>query len=233
MQNSGSNLTNFGQHVVKAFSLDKELKKVGVAAVFSEYIASMSSALIKEVVTIGIVNPKCTWNSVEVLLIGNAYLWYGLNDAEDKAKKWLINAGVEYTDPAKGEKKTYKIPRANIDIAGTKLKTYGGYHKLKIKIDPPLQKLLSKTKGKLNFVANVHVASGWINGFSWNPGGGDLITCARRIVWEDMPSNTQEYTWNHEVLYLRYRYWLEVLIKNMRPKNIAVSVNLLFVKWIL
>src|SRR5690606_21362815 len=25
------------------------------------------------------------------------------------------------------------------------------------------------------------------------------ITCSRRPLWEDMPVNTREYTWNHEV----------------------------------
>lgn len=199
MQDDDNNLDYFGQEVDKAFNLDAKLRNLGTAAVFSDYISSMGQDEYSETVTIGTENPRCAWNNTELFIAGDMFLWHGLDDSHDKAKKWFIDGYIAYTDTATGASEGYFIDRADIEIVGKKQFTHGGYHIVKINIDSNLQVLLSKTQGQLEFIIEVNIANGWTNGFSWKPGNVDLITCARRVEWEDMPTITQEYTWNHEV----------------------------------
>lgn len=196
---TGGNISSFGSDVNSAHNIDAKLKKVGIAAVFSDYIAKRGTHTFALPMPIATGNPKILIAASEVTIQGDRYLWHGLDDADDTAKRWFINGQVQYTDPSTSTTLTYNIPRANVDIAGTKHFTYGGYHQVKITRDAGLNALLAKTTGILNFVVEAYITSGWINGFSWNPGGVDLITCAKRVRWADMPANTREYTWNHEV----------------------------------
>ena len=195
------NLNQFSAAVRNAFTLDANLKKLGMAAVFSEYIAEISDKTVVHTVTIGTVNPLCVWSATEITVECEAFLWFGLDDADDLVKKWCIDGYVEYVDPAVvGSGQSYFIPLANIDITGAKRRAHGGYHKVKIRIDPNLQRLLSHRRGQVKITIKINVAEKWTNGFSWEPYAGmNLITCARRTVWEDMPAETREYTWNHEV----------------------------------
>jgi len=202
MHGSGT-IGNFGIEVTKAFSLNAAHKKVGIAAVFSEYISTMGSLELRKTFAIGSSDPKVVVTATDVTLIFDQFLWYGLDDADDAAKKWFISAMIGLEEPAAGSgppaKSSYTVPSADVSITGTKLRTYGGYHQIKIARNATLDKLLNAKKGKLSFYAKVNVTQGWTNGFSWNPSGVSLITTARRVAWQDMPANTTEYTWNHEV----------------------------------
>lgn len=195
------NLNQFATDVVKSYTIDDKYKQLGMAAVFSEYISTFKDDKIIRTVTIGTPNPLCIWGTTAVTVMGDRWLWHGLDDADDAAKKWFISGYVVYTDPAKPAiREEYKIDRANVRITGKPRFTHGGYHQVKIKIDPALQALLSKKQGQLEFTIDVNIIAGFTNGFSWNPRRGvNLITCARRTLWTDMPANTREYTWNHEV----------------------------------
>ncbi len=199
MQSTGSNLGDFGSKVSKAFKLKNPLKKYGVAVVFSEYISSKADHQFKQAVTIGTANPRCAWNTTDLMLAGDRFLWHGLDDTEDSAKHWFKDGVVLYTDVLTGTSKSYNIKRSDIDLLGNKQFTYGGYSQVKIKLNPALKSMVGSTQGYLEVVVNVRIADGWTNGFSWRYSGVDLITCARRVTWEDMPANTTKYTWNHEV----------------------------------
>lgn len=194
---AGGNLGQFGSDVGGAYNISAPLKKVGIAAVFSDYIASMKSSIFILPVTIGVANSGVT--ATDVIVVGNAFLWHGMDDNEDASKKWLIDAAAEYSDPTTSSFQTYFIPRANINITGAKYFPHGGYHQIKITRDAGLDALLNKSQGVIKISLEVNIVDGWTNGFSWSPGGSDLITCAKRTQWQDMPANTQEYTWNHEV----------------------------------
>ena len=197
----GGNLSLFGSDVGAAFNISAPLKKVGIAAVFSDYIATMGTAVFSQISTIGTPNPQFIISATEILLTGTYFLWHGLDDAEDIAKKWYVDGLLQYADMTKTPPaiQRYAIPRANVDIAGVKRFSHGGYYQIKITRDAAMDALLNQAQGMLKIEANVNIASGWTNGFSWSPGGTKLITCAKRTQWEDMPSNTKEYTWNHEV----------------------------------
>ncbi len=198
MHTSG-NISSFGSDVSAAFNIDADHKKVGIAAVFSDYISSMGPAVFRQTMTIGTAIPQLAISPSDVVVMGTQFLWYGLDDADDLAKVWFRGGQVKHTDPKTGATLSHSITKANVEITGTKYFTYGGHHQIKIKRDSGLNALLSKTSGTLEFVILVNIASGWTNGFSWNPGGVDLITTAKRVAWADMPANTTEYTWNHEV----------------------------------
>lgn len=199
--NSDGNSDQFGSDVEVAFNIAATLKKVGFAAVFSDYIAIMDSAAISQLLTIGAPSSYFKISATEILLTGSYFLWHGLDDADDNAKKWFIDGTLHYADMTKTPPavQSYTIPRANVDIAGAKRFTYGGYYQIKIVRDSAMDALLNQAQGILKIEVNVNIASGWINGFSWSPNGVDLIACAKRTQWEDMPANTIEYTWNHEV----------------------------------
>lgn len=197
---AGGNIGQFGTNVQTAYDLDPKLKDVGIAAIFSDYISEMGTHTFTASQVIGTPSPLITTTPTELKVFGDMYLWHGLDDAEDIAKKWFISGEVEYVDPTNpAATTTYMIPRANIDLDGAAAFTHGGYHKVKITRDAGLNAILSKASGVINISIEVNIPVGWTNGFSWSPGGADLITCAKRTLWEDMPANTQEYTWNHEV----------------------------------
>lgn len=194
-----NNSHEFGACVSKAFTIKNEQKKLGVAAVFSEYIADMGNHDFKVDFEIGVPNKNVAWSLTELRIAGNAYLWHGLDDDEDKAKKWFIDGYISYHDPVSGESLGYFVSRSDIELNGVKAFAFGGYHQVKIKIDAQLSKLLSKKTGNITFSIEVNIVNGWTNGFSWNYNGIDLITCARRTLWQDMPTETRDYTWIHEV----------------------------------
>ena len=181
------NESQFAAAVKKAFTLAPGFRPLGMAAVFSEYIAAFDRARVRHLVTIGTPDPHCVWNDTALTI--------------DAAKKWFIDSYIEYIDPkVPGSSQGYFVSRDNIKIAGTKRHTHGGYHQVKIKIDEPLQRLLGRGRGQITVLLEVNIVARWTNGFSWQPYRDlRLITCARRTVWEDMSAITQEYTWNHEV----------------------------------
>ncbi len=198
MHGSG-NIGSFGTDVKKAFSLSAAHKKVGIAAVFSEYISTMGSLEFRKSFAAGGSDPKVVITATDVTLIFDQFLWYGLDDTDDKANKWFVSCMIGLQDPKTKSTLSHTVAEADVSITGSKLRTYGGFRKIKIKRNANMDKLLNAKKGQLMFYAKVNVTTGWTNGFSWNPGGVDLITCARRVVWADMPAKTTEYTWNHEV----------------------------------
>lgn len=206
------NLEQLLSSIENAYTLDQKLKPLGMVALFSEYIAEMKKDGTAIIVSIGTPNPLCTWNTTEVVVECENDLWFGLDDADDKAKKWFISGYVQYTDLKSGDQNTdatdgssnqrYLITRDNIEVTGAKRYDHGGYHKVKIIIDEELRRLLTHERGELEFFLDVNIVpkNGWTNGFSWEPYRGlNLITCARRTSWTDMSATTHEYTWNHEV----------------------------------
>jgi len=199
MQEVGGNTTQFGNDVGAAFNLDAALKKVGIAAVFSDYISDMIDHDFVQSVAIGSANPSVVISATEVTIIGDRWLWHGLDDTEDTNKKWFIDGQVQFNDPTTSTTMSYTIPRANAELAGAKRFTYGGFHQIKFKREGDLDTMLKQKQGVLEFSIQVNIVDGWTNGFSWAPSGNNLITTAKRVEWEDMPAKTTEYTWNHEI----------------------------------
>jgi hypothetical protein len=69
-----ANASLFAEEIKKVFNIDSRLKKLGVAAVFSDYIADPTERTINRSVTMGTVDPRCSWNSSEMVVTGNAFL---------------------------------------------------------------------------------------------------------------------------------------------------------------
>src|SRR5690606_38731836 len=118
---------------------------------------------------------------------------------DDSVKRWYINGVVQYVDTAGGNPASCLITRNNVSIFGAPQFPHGGHSQIRIARDAQLNALLGNNAGRITVRLRVNIASGWTNGFSWKYSGNDLITCAKRTMWTDMPSNTREYTWNHEV----------------------------------
>jgi len=199
MIGSGEHLVPFVEEVVEACCFDHDFNKLGLAVVFVDYLASMGQYKHEEVVVIGEHNSSCFWDAVEVTLVGKKeYLWHGLDDEHDNAKKWFISGEVAYIDPEDAIT-TYTLKREAIDISGEKKFAYGGYDAVKIKIDTVLKALLKKKEGVLVFTVEVNVVSEWSAGFSWECGGVNVIACAKRAEWEAIPADSRKSTVNHEV----------------------------------
>ena len=197
---TNTNSTAFAQAVKKAYDLSPVLQDVGVAAVFSDYIADSDDFLFKKTLTIGTKHSDVITGATDITLILPQFLWYGLDDADDKVKKWIDFVDIQYI-PAKGSPVLYTITAADVEITGPKLRTHGGYHQVKIKHNPKIDKLFKHKSGKLAINAKFYIVASWTNGFSWNPWSDSfkLITVSRRPAWEDMNASTREQVWNHEV----------------------------------
>lgn len=204
LQSNGNNLNAFGASVSGAFNIDNELKKLGMAVVYSEYLAKKGQRDFVGVVGLGTTGGtfQAQLTRTHLIVTGDRYLWHALDDTEDQNKEYFIDGVVKYTDPADASQNlTYFINRADVDIDGAAAFTHGGHHKIKISIPTgtSLETMAQKTTGIIEATLEVNVAAGWINGFSWEYSGAKLITCARRTTWTDMPIQTQDYTWIHEI----------------------------------
>lgn len=197
-----NNSLNFATQVKKAYDLSQALQKVGIALVFSDYITDPDKFDFIDVLPIGGSNPYISISATDITISVDDYLWYGLDDADDKAKNYFVSGQLQHIDPINSPTPSVStILKKDVDIAGTKLKTHGGYHKISIKRTPSINDLLNKTSGVLTFSLELNSAPFWTNGFSWNPWSDDfkLITVSRRPLWEDMTSSTREQVWNHEL----------------------------------
>ena len=202
---TNDNGERFADKVKAAYTMDDKLKDVGFVVVFSDYIADVETSKLVLSYQIGTPNSRINMTSTDVTVSNDNFLWFGLDDIDDALKTWFISGKVIYelVDPTTLTtiSETYVIQQSNVEITGSKYFTYGGYYQIKILRDAGLDALLGKAAGTITYDLDLHVAGGWTNGYSWRPWGDRvrLITCSRRPVWEDMPTNTQEYTWNHEV----------------------------------
>jgi len=204
LQANGNNLNTFGASVAGAFNIDNELKKLGIAVVYSEYLAKKGQRDFIGVIGLGTTGGthKARLTRTHLIITGDRYLWHGLNDTEDQNKEFFIDGAVRYTNTADATQNlTYLVRRADVDIEGAARFSHGGYHEIKIAIPAgsTLETMSNKTTGTIEVSLEVNITSGWINGFSWEYSGAKLITCARRTLWTDMPAQTRDYTWIHEI----------------------------------
>lgn len=202
---TNDNGENFAKKVELAYNIDDKLKDIGFVVVFSDYIADMETSKLVLTASIGTTNPRITLTPTHIILSNDNFLWFGLDDIDDALKTWFTKGKVtyEFVDPVTSAvtSESYTIQSTNVDVTGTNYFTYGGHYQIKILRDSALDNLLNKTAGTIKYDLDLHIVGGWTNGYSWRPWNDRLrlITCSRRPVWKDMPTNTQEYTWNHEV----------------------------------
>jgi len=196
---SGNQL-NFANEVKKVYDMPDNYQKVGVAIVYSDYIADKGKLPFNDTVNIGKPHSDIKITSTEVFIRLKYFLWYGLDDADDLAKRFFIDGIIEYKS-SKGKTDTYFLDPKDIDINGTKICTFGGYHQVKIARNKNIDRLLSNKTGTLKFEMDFNKVSSWTNGFSWNPwrDAFKLITVSRRPSWEEMSKDTREQVWNHEI----------------------------------
>ena len=196
-------LLKFMKEVDKKYKIKAAFKLEGFVAVFSHYIASKALYPYKTPeINTSTVSPICKWNSSEMEVFVDRIFWYGMEDGNfDKKNKWIGSKRNIIITKTNGTKVTYAIPRSNISIMGTKRGTYGGYHYFKVKLDSKLKKLL-KVASKVKVEIDLYTINGWTNGFSWSVSSAPntkVTTTAKATSFNDMPKETQDYTWVHEV----------------------------------
>jgi len=202
---TNDNGERFAEKVKLAYNIDGKLKDIGFVVVFSDYIADMETSKLVLTSSIGTTNSRINLSPTHITLDNDKFLWYGLDDVDDALKTWFISGKVthELIDPVTSNVTTeiYTIPSTNVEVTGTNYFPHGGRYQIKVLRDSALDNLLNKTSGTIEYDLDLHIAGGWTNGYSWRPWRDRLrlITCSRRPLWTDMPTNTQEYTWNHEV----------------------------------
>lgn len=136
----------------------------------------------------------------QIILRGEHFLWYDLDDEDDKAKEWFIDGAVEYRDTVPGATSiTKKISRDSVQVVGRALKTYGGHKHIAVEIDDEIGSLLAKESGTIVFKIDVHIVGGFSGGFFWDSGDMPFITCSTRSWWEDNSLANSDVIWNHEM----------------------------------
>jgi len=203
-QKNNNNLNAFGASVAASFNIDNDLKKLGMAIVFTEYLAKKGARNFVGIIGLGSggVSTNAKFTSTHLIITGDRYLWHGMNDSEDAIKEYFTDGAIQYVNPADSSKNlTYLLNDSDVEIEGSPSFTYGGYHQIKIPIQTgtTLETMSKQTSGIVNTDLNVKIVKNWTNGFSWTYSGANLITCARRVRWKDMPKETKDYTWVHEI----------------------------------
>lgn len=213
----------FAADVSAKYDLPAPFKKVGCVTALSNYIASFILTSKSFTHTIGgAANPKIVINRTGLsglpailpigkvsitVLTGTAFLWYGLDDDDDLAKKWFIDGAVSFTpnssstSPSAMLGQSIPINRADVSIGGTKARAHGGYQVIDIAINQgsALDKMLSQTSGTVKFAFELNRVKGFSGGFSWGGGGFALTTCCTKAWFENKLSTNSDVIWNHEI----------------------------------
>lgn len=196
-------LTNFMVEVAKKYKMKPAFKMRGFVAVFSNYIASRALYSYKTPeINTSAVSPICHWNASDMTVFVDRIFWYGMEEGNyDSNNDWVGAGRSVIITKSDGSKSIYTIPKANIAVTGAKRGAYGGYHYLKITLDATLKGLLNDA-AKVKVEIDLQTISGWTNGFSWQTSaapGARVTTTAKATSFNDMPQETKDYTWNHEV----------------------------------
>jgi hypothetical protein len=215
----------FAADVASKYDLSVPQKKVGCVTVLSNYIGTFKKIPVSITHVIGgVANPRCSVSSgVATLqvLMGLDFLWHGLDDEDDIAKRWFVRGAVKYTPlppppippatpapaasgtatvaPPPPSPQTVALTAANLEIGGTKLRTYGGHQMLTLTLGPTLLPLFSHPSGTLEIVLDINQVAGFSGGFSWGGGGFALTTCCTKAWFEDKLQSKSSVIWNHEL----------------------------------
>lgn len=130
-----------------------------------------------------------------------AYLWYGLNDADDAAQNWLESVQLDFVDSSTGAATRIAIPNNRVEITGAKAKPFGAYRRIKIDLTPAdmqgiRRRVMNQISGTFRLQVKVRTAASWTNGFAM--GGKNVIVVADKVVWEQRDNAGKAQTLNHE-----------------------------------
>jgi hypothetical protein len=159
-----------------------------VAVVFCNYLADKVDLVIDDEVEGGIPGKLFHWNEEYSLTVdvrdgnGKRYLWYGMDDADDRKKEWLI--GAEFSPESGGP--PIGIPAENVTVAGSPKYSLGGYSSVTVKFTEEIlqRKLFSTTKLKGTLRLLLNVVDGFSLGWSYNVL--NLIVVATKSRWEPL-----------------------------------------------
>jgi hypothetical protein len=190
----------FDADAAQAYDLSEPLKKIGCATVLSNYIASNAEFELAAIYNIGgPSNLFCVVSATKITINGDIsgwdYLWHGLDDADDAAKRWFVAGEAEYTDAKGVVSETVTIDRNHVEPGSVIDFSYGGTKDVVIDKTPELQALLAKPDGNVKFTLTLIKADGFYNGFS---SGGGITTSATKVQWEDRDVPGALNTWKHE-----------------------------------
>lgn len=184
----------------KKFEL-KGLKPFAFAVAFVRYICKPAVMTIRDQVNLSVPAKICKFSGEQFTVQSDQFLWFGLDDADDAAKAWLVDGRLVFVPAGKTAAQGEQLPfdRDDVAIAGPDYKTYGGKAQIKVRIPPSAvtRNFFTKRAGKLFIELEVKTADNWSNGFAYNQI--NLAAIADRAVWEDQPLAVQLYTVNHEI----------------------------------
>jgi hypothetical protein len=190
----------FDRDALSAYDLSDALKKIGCATVLSNYISSVADFDLEATIRLGQPpNPFCIVSATTISVIGdivgNDYLWHGLDDVDDIAKHWFITGEAEYTSASGTTPQTVSINKADVAVGAGIDFPYGGTKDVVINRKPELDVLLANPSGTIKFTLSLRKADGFYNGFS---SGGGITTSATKVRWQDRDVPGALNTWKHE-----------------------------------
>jgi hypothetical protein len=213
-QTGSYNYNHFQSDVSRHYDMPQACKDVGCVAVWSNYIASFKNLVVSETAISSTANPNCVVSATEISIkFPGKLLWHALDDQDDAAKRWFVSCEIIHTpnppavDPSKVNPPqlvapvlptTITLTKDNIDIAGNKQYTYGGYSAVKITPPTALADLLKTFNGTIKVTLEVLIIRGFTGGFSY-PSGYALTTCCTKSWWNDISSSNADVIWNHEL----------------------------------
>ncbi len=129
-----------------------------------------------------------------------AYLWHGLNDADDAAQHWLESVEVFWVD-ANNATTRLAIPRDRVVISDAKQFALGGHKEVKIDLTNDdmagvRRRVFGQVQGTFLVRLKVRTASSWTNGFAM-PGKNGIVV-ADKAQWEQRDQAGKRQTLNHE-----------------------------------
>ncbi len=212
----------FASDVSAKYDLAKPLKRVGCVTALSNYIATFKEVDKHATLVLGapanpLIKKTATDISIQVLT-KNDFLWYGLDDDDDTAKRWFVDGEIKFTPtpvkpsakntssstaapppPPTPQPKLIPLSSSDVEIDGTAKRTYGGHQKIKIKINKKLKDVLANKTGTIKFSFTINQVKGFSGGFSWGGAGFALTTCCTKAWFEDKRASASNVIWNHEL----------------------------------
>lgn len=200
-----SNYTQFINAAKTAWSA-RDKVPYAFAVAFVDYIAKSGETTIKQPLNFNVPSKLSSWSwrgDEQTINIGSKYLWFGLDDQDDKNRSWFIAATLIFIG-SDGTKKALGVAPGDAAIAGPDYAPYGGKKQVKLRItEASLKKIgmsrnfFTSKKGSWTLKLTVRTLAGHSGGFAFTEI--PLLAISTRSWFKDRDKNDMLATVVHEV----------------------------------
>jgi len=173
------------------------------AVAFVEYICAPADIVVRQRMHINVPSKLTarTWTGEEMTIQLREFLWFGLNPADDRAKRWLVDGKLVFKPDgaAPGVQEAIRFNRDDVAVAGPDHGPHGGKSRVKVRIREGAinRSRFWERAGTWHVELKLRIADNWSGGFAYTQI--NLLAIATRAFWKDKTRAEMAQVINHEI----------------------------------